>query len=567
MAKAGAPTTNSPSVDALVHSLEVHQAELEVQNNELIAANEELRRSNATLSMAYDRYQALHDVAPVALITIDKLGTIVAVNRAAEDALRTTRAALIDRRLALFVAEGARERLAATIADVFARGAVHGVDVGLTLPGDVVFAAVIDGVVLDGTGAARAILAMADVTDRRHAEESARVVSRRADDAQRRESLGTLAGGIAHDFNNLLTIIIGGTDHALALIRDNDGVTRALADVQLAGRHAADLVRQMMVDAGQVTAPAKPLALGPLVQALTPLLQAAAQATPVRIELAPALPPIRGDEVGLRQVIVNLVINAAEAMQGRTGNITVSTMIGQPSAADLARWPAGAAFTTGPWVVLAVHDEGVGMPPETLARIFDPYYSTKFAGRGLGLAVVQGIVRGHHGALTVHSTVGEGTTFRVYLPIGEAPGARPAVTPAPRAKTPPLTRSTGTVLIVEDDEHVRTTISRLVARLGFEVLTAPSGADALVIIQAAAVTIDVVLTDLTMPAMDGVALGHAIREVRPTLPLVLVTGYGHVPASAEGLFAAVLAKPFDLTALEEVLNRLVPADGIPRSSP
>ncbi len=241
---------------------------------------------------------------------------------------------------------------------------------------------------------------------------------------------------------------------------------------------------------------------------------------------------ITGDQGQLRQVVLNLVINAAEAMQGRDGGVALT-----------ARADAGA-------VVIEVRDDGIGMDAELQARIFEPYVSTKFTGRGLGLAVVAGIVRGHGGTIAVASEVGVGTTFTVRLPAGARAVAAVAVDETPW-------RGTGTVLLVDDDAAVRRGVARMLVSLGFEVLAAGDGAEGVAMLTQDPARVDVVIMDQTMPRLDGVAAATAMRALGVTVPIVLISGYGDMPPGAGDVLDAVLAKPFGIDVIRRTLRPLL----------
>jgi signal transduction histidine kinase/CheY-like chemotaxis protein len=541
-------------VTALVHSLQVHQAELELQNHELVTTNEELRRSNDALAVARDRYHALHELAPVPLVTLDAGGTVIDVNGAGEALLRTPRAGLVGRRFPLFVADPGRSALAAALRGLFAGDRVRGLELVLVAEDEPPIDVLIDAVLIHEADddhderMARALLAFVDVTARMRAEQTHRL-----------ESLGTLAGGVAHDFNNLMTVALGGVEYVLRKLAADSPLVVPLIEVQQAALHAGELAHQMLAYSGQSSAPARPVDLAALLHALEPLARASAKEIPLMITVAGALPWVVADEGQLREVVLNLVINAAEASRGRPGAIAITARADTLTAAAIESLPHPGQLAAGLHVVLEVHDQGVGMDAATQARIFEPYFSTKFTGRGLGLAVVHGIVRGHRGAVTITSELDRGTTFRVYLPAV----APVAVAPRAAALDDAAWRSTATVLLVDDEANVRRAFARILLGFGLVVLTAADGVEAVEVFREASAGIDLVLLDLTMPRMGGVAAARAIHALRADVPIVLVTGYGEIPADAADLFAAALPKPFRLDRVRSLLQRLLPA---PRSA-
>jgi CheY-like chemotaxis protein len=275
-----------------------------------------------------------------------------------------------------------------------------------------------------------------------------------------------------------------------------------------------------------------------LIRELEPLIHAAARSIPVVLDLPDRLPPVSGDDPQLRQLILNLVSNAAESMTGLPGAIVISAHVED----------------AGRSIVIEVRDHGIGMDAETRARIFDPYFSTKFTGRGLGLAVVHGVVRAHGGRVTVVSASGQGATFAIHLPAMVATVGQAS---APISVIWPIR---GTVLVVDDDDTVRRTLTRTLKRLGLVVLVAGSGDQALEIAHERSADIDVVLTDLTMPGMNGIALARALKAIWPQLPIVLISGYGEIPVDCASVFAGALAKPFDVATLHALLQPLL---GVP----
>ena len=556
---------NDAELAALVHSLEVHQAELEVQNDELIAAVEELRSTNLALSHARDRYRALHDLAPVALVTIDRAASIVDVNNAALALLGAERDKLVARRMALFVPD--EERLAAgeLVTELFRTGSVR--DCSMTVVADGLSSTYvrIHGVVLREDGPPRAVLALVDVSAMKVADAARRELDRRAGEVRRLESLAVLAGGVAHDFNNLLAVMIAGTDDMRGSLDAASPTRESLEAVRCAALDAAELAHQMLAYAGRVSVSPRPTDVGAMICALEPNLRGLAKGTPLVLTLPDRLPWICCDAGQIRQLVQGLVVNSAEAMVGRPGAITITAHAATLSAPSIATLPLRDTIVAGPCIVLEVQDDGEGMDAATRARMFEPYYSTKFIGRGLGLAVVTGIVRSHHGTLAVESAPDRGTTVRIYLPSVPAPAASTAApaasTAAPAASTAAPAaldeRASATVLIVDDEPQLRRTLARALSHYGVETVTAVDGLEAVELVRAGSVRIDLVLMDLTMPRMNGLVAGAALRELRPELPIVLFTGYGDLPPHDERVFAAVLAKPIAIPSLIELLDRLL----------
>ncbi len=315
--------------------------------------------------------------------------------------------------------------------------------------------------------------------------------------AQKLESLGVLAGGIAHDLNNILTPVIGFADLASDALPADSPAAPMLAAVKLNARRAVDLVRQILAYAGKGRFVVQPVDLSSLVLEMRGLLGAAVSVdTKIECDLAPDLPPVEADATQLRQVVLNLVKNAAEAVGWGVGIITVRTGLVPAGLPAPGASPPQADSPAGPSVFLEVVDTGCGMAAEVMEKIFDPFFTTKFTGRGL--AVVQGIVRGHRGDLRVRSEPGRGSTFRLLLPCSTTAAAAP---PVPRQ--PEGWRGTGTVLVIDDEAGVRDVAARILRGAGLVVLVAGDGEEGVRVFREHRPGVDAVVVDLTMPGTGG----------------------------------------------------------------
>jgi PAS domain S-box-containing protein len=343
-------------------------------------------------------------------------------------------------------------------------------------------------------GVLRIVGATRDVTERKKAEEEWRSLESHVREMQRLESLGVLAGGLAHDFNNVLSVILGNTALVQAELPEDSTVQRRLERVRAAAQHAAGLTDQMLTYSGNASVSLKPLDLSRLVDGVRDLLEAS-MVRRSRLELrldAPTL--VDGDETQLRQVVVNLVSNASEAIGGRPGTVWVRTGTLRADRSYLADTFGHQDLEPGEYAYVEVSDPGEGIGEAARARVFEPFYTTKVSGRGLGLAAVLGIVQGHHGAIKVTSEPGRGTTFRVLLPSSLHVESAPSEEPEPQADR----NARGIVLVVDDDEPVLELAHEFLARAGFEVHSARGGREALRI--AAERPIDAVVLDAIMAA-------------------------------------------------------------------
>lgn len=396
-----------------------------------------------------------------------------------------------------------------------------------------------------------------DITERSWAEKERARLQKQMQQAQKLESLGVLAGGIAHDFNNLLMGILGNAELAMDDLPPLSSAREGLIEIEKAAKRAADLSRQMLSYSGRGRLMVEEIHLNTLLKEMDSLLQVSASKSAVlKYELADHLPPIRADVSQVHQVVVNLVSNASEAIESGGGIITLTTGCQTVSPDQLANTYIDDNLPGGRYVYLRVADTGCGMDNATLARVFDPFFSTKFAGRGLGLAVVLGIVRGHKGAIQVESRPGTGSTFTVLFPALETP-AEPYQEDLPGAEQ---WLGKGLILLVDDEQTVRAVGQRMVEKAGFRVLCAADGLEALALFRDHAGEIACVLLDLTMPVMDGEAVLRELQKVRSEVPVILCSGYDEQLIlerfRGKGL-AGVIHKPYHaaelLSKLREVL--------------
>ncbi len=400
-----------------------------------------------------------------------------------------------------------------------------------------------DGRVVGMIGSAR------DITDRKRAEQALLAAEERFQQAQRLESVGRLAGGVAHDFNNLLTVILGATDVLREDLQAGRPVSSEdLEQIAAAGGRARELTGQLLAFARrQVTAPV-PLDLGVAVGASERLLRRVL-GEDVRLTVALEAEPwtVICDPAQVEQVILNLAVNARDAMP-RGGQLTLRVRNLVLTAAEAALEGGARA---GEWVQLTVQDTGTGMSPEVLAHLFEPFFTTKpkGSGTGLGLATIYGIVTQAGGTVQVRSELGKGTTFDVRLPRHQGRA------PSPAAAQPTAPRTTGgseTVLAVEDDPLVRDITARALRSGGYQVLVAAGGAEALALAASHPGPIHLLLTDVIMPEMDGLALAGALRLRLPEVRVLYVSGYSQDVVSHRGVLdpgVELLAKPFSSATL------------------
>ena len=396
-----------------------------------------------------------------------------------------------------------------------------------------------------------------DITAQKNSEAGRLALERKLLDSQKLESLGLLAGGIAHDFNNLLTVVLGSA--SLTRLELSPGSTAAetsLRQIEIAGQRAAELCAQMLAYAGKGRFVVEPANLTLLLDGLRSLLKiSVGHRSTLSFELDPALPSVMADATQLRQIVMNLVINAAEAIGDRGGEITLTTGLRHFDAATLSQAATGADRPAGSYVFLSVRDTGPGMPAAVLSKIFDPFFTTKFTGRGLGLAAVLGIVRGHDGALLVASAFGHGTTFTLVLPpIAGAPA------PPARVATATPWQQKASVLIIDDDDSVRTVATAMLRSFGFTTQAAADGHAGLAAFEATPIGFDLVVLDLLMPGLTGEQTLVELRRVRPGVRVLIISGFNEgdlLTRHAGGGPLAYLHKPFTRADLERAVRDLL----------
>ena len=404
--------------------------------------------------------------------------------------------------------------------------------------------------VLDETGNVISRVGIAvDVTERKHVEEALRRT-------QKLESLGVLAGGVAHDFNNLLVAMMAQTSLALAKLSPDNPARAHVEKAIHAAEKAAKLTRQMLAYSGRGQFEIQLINLNLLIQDNLHLFEAAVpKYVTLRSRLSTSLPTIEGDPGQMQQVVMNLILNAAEAIGDRPGEVVVTTTITSVNENDWLWQYTGEPLAPGRYVTLEVRDNGAGMDESTLAKIFDPFFTTKATGRGLGLAAVLGIVRGHKGGLHVSSESGRGTTFKLLFP---AQDNRVASLPAPPPVIQAQPAESGLVLVIDDEEPVREAVTDILEMEGISVITAADGTAGIGLFEEKVADIRLVLLDLSMPGLSGIDTLQALQVINPSVPVILSSGYSEVEVVdrlTTKSKAAFLQKPYDQTRLVEVIRQ------------
>ncbi len=386
-------------------------------------------------------------------------------------------------------------------------------------------------------------------------------LERQMRDAQKLESLGVLAGGIAHDFNNLLVGILGHADLALQSSGElPERLVQSISGIRKAAVRASELTNQMLAYSGRGQFVIEPLGINDLVEEMSQLLSASKwKKASLRYQFEDDLPAIEADPTQVRQVVMNLITNACEAVGDEHGEVHISTSLVDGALPICGRVTVGELLPDRRYVCLRIADTGCGMAPETLAKVFDPFFTTKRRGRGLGMAAVLGIVRSHHGAIAVDSEPCVGTTFRIFLPASDL--AAPPSREPDAAEFPEPWRAEGTVIVVDDEEDVRDVLTCMLEGWGFDVVVARDGEEGIERFAEHRDRVVAVLLDLTMPRKDGQETFAELHALAPEVPVFLCSGYSEGEAikrfDADGL-AGFIQKPFDCATicakLREVLG-------------
>jgi PAS domain S-box-containing protein len=532
-----APTRSNADNLQLIHDLEVHQIELELQGAEL-------ERTRAEMEVALAKITDLFDFAPVGYMTLDPNAGISEANLAAASLLGFERPQLANRSFRSFVAAKDLPVFAGFLQRVFTGNGREHCEVALVVDGRAECEVEMEAVASESGRNCK--LALSDVTERKRAAEDRLILSKL-------ESTGILAGGIAHDFNNLLTSLVLNLDLAQTLGPPDGEIARCLEEVKKTAFMARSLTQQLLTFS---KGGAPILKITPLKEVIRESVRPALSGSSVGCDFALAedLWPVKADPGQISQVLRNLVMNAREALpEGGVVGIRAENVV--------RRSPGMPALPPGGYVRVSVIDHGVGIPPENLPLVFDPYFSTKqrgtCKGMGLGLTICHTIIKKHGGAMAVRSTPGQGSTFEIYLP---AATAAVAVDPA-APPTASLTRRR--ILVMDDEEKLLTVFAKTLRKLGHEVEMVENGQSAIAAFTAAGAAqrpFDLVFLDLTIRnGLGGREVIQALRQINPAVKAIVMSGYADDPAVENHRrygFDAAMVKPFDLGRIQEVLKAM-----------
>ena len=534
-----------------LHELRVHQIELEMQN-------EELRRTQEELEVSRERYFDLYDLAPVGYFTLSEQGLILEANLTAAKLLGVPRGTLVKQPLSRFIFREDQDIHYRHRKHLLATGAPQSWELRLLRKDAAPFWARVEATTAqDAEGESLCRAVVSDITESKRTEEEKAKLEAQNRQLQKAEGLGRMAAAIAHHFNNHLTAVIGNLELAIGDLPLVSMPAGRLIDALHAARDAAEVSTLMLTYLGQTHAQHEPLDLSEVCRRSLPLLRAALPKDMVLdADLPSPGPAISANANHVQQVLTNLITNAWEAGVDGRGVVRVTVKTVSPAGTSAShRFPIGwRPHDTASYACLEVMDADIGIADKDIEKVFDPFFSSKFAGRGLGLSVVLGIVREHGGAVTVETEPGRGSAFRVFLPVSAEKVLRQ---PDPVAQSPEGDGG-GTVLLVEDEPMVRKVGEGALTSLGFEVLVANDGVEAVEVFRQHKDEVRFVICDLTMPRMNGWETLAALRKLAPGLSVILASGYdkAHVMAGDHPeLPQAFLSKPYQLQGLRDAIGR------------
>lgn len=397
-----------------------------------------------------------------------------------------------------------------------------------------------------------------DMRSRKQEQQQKKEFEAQLQQIQKMESLGILAGGIAHDFNNLLTSILGHSSLMIKQLPADSASMSSATEIQRISETAADLVRQLLAYSGKGHFVKTAINLSLEVEDMASLLQTViSKKAVIRYDFFPELPNIVGDATQIRQIVMNMITNASDAIGDRRGIITLRTGMLHVDHSYMKSLQLYEELPEGNYAFIEVCDTGTGMDSETQAKIFDPFFTTKVTGRGLGLAAVQGIMRGHHGFIKIYSEVSSGTTFKLLFPCSDEITEKLDSSLENKKSEEAESEHSGTLLVVDDEESIRGFLATALNHLGYDVKEAADGREALAVYDEHGKDIKLVLLDLTMPHMGGEETFSELRRIKSDLPVVLMSGYTEDEVTSlfagKGI-AGFLQKPFSMDSLLRMLK-------------
>ncbi len=523
----------------------------------------EQRKSEDILRSERERAQRYLDLAAVMFIAIDTAGIVTLVNKKSCEVLGYTEEEIVGSNwFDNYLPSNQRETVR-NVHEQLSSGEIEPIEYFentiLTNSGEERLIAWHNSILRDNDGIITGSLSSGeDITDRIKAEKEKQILELQIQHAQKLESLGVLAGGIAHDFNNILMAVLGNADLALQDLSTANPAYSNIKEIENAARRAADLARQMLAYSGKGKFLIEKISLNEAVEEMTNMLNVSiSKKAVIKYHLTDNLPLIEADATQMRQIIMNLVTNASDAIDKTSGVISLSTGAVDCDAAYLASTYIDEELPEGQYVFVEVTDTGSGMSEETMQKLFDPFYSTKFTGRGLGLSAVLGIIRGHSGAIKVYSEPGKGSSIKILFP---ACCAYDEISISEDERSSKEWSGSGTILLVDDEESILSIGRKMIERLGFDVLTARDGREALNQFDANPEGIDLVILDLTMPHLDGEETFRELRRLRKDIRILMSSGYNEQEITqrfAGKSLAGFLQKPYIFNELKDKVREIL----------
>lgn len=543
---------------ALDAQLRAREAEAKAQAIEAINLKlqkeiAERERIDKALRATEERYRSLYEATPSMYFTVDSKGTILFTNQFGADQLGYTKQELIGQPILKFLHNDDKKAFTTQLSNCVQNPErIHkGEFRKIKKDGTLLWVKEVARTIDDKNGKAVHLILCEDITEIKKAEEERHHLESQLLQAQKLESLGVLAGGIAHDFNNLLTGILGNASLALMDLPADSPATECIMQIEKSAARAAERTSQLLAYAGKGKYDIQEIHLSDFIKEMEPLLEMTVPKNiTVTYKLDPSTPVFMADNMQIRQVIMNMVANASEAIGEDTGTIAIKTGSQRIENGYFPGEFLDYELTRGLYVYLQVTDDGCGLDIKTQQKIFDPFFSTKFIGRGLGLSAVLGIVRSHRGAIEVQSQPGQGATFRVLFPsqqitqkIGDDLQAI-----SDRAKAAKSQK----ILIIEDEDIARSVAERILTKFGFHVLVAQDGVEGIRIFEKHSNEIGAVLLDITMPRLSGEETFRQLRNIKPNIHILLSSGYDEKRAITRfdaTQIAGFIQKPYQPNAL------------------
>jgi PAS domain S-box-containing protein len=533
-------------IQNIIHELQVHQIELEMQN-------EELRRSQIELEESRNRYVDLYDFAPVGYVTVDQNLLVIEANLTGANLLGIERSRLMKNGLFHYIAEDYRHRYYSTVRQSFETKEKQTCQLKIMKKNGTEFYAQLECIVVqDAEGNFNQLrIAITDITLTKVAEKEKADLEFRIQQDQKMKAIGTLAGGIAHEFNNALSVITGNIDLLQMKIPGNENIGKHVEPMKASAKRMASLTSQLLAYARGGKYQPKNISLNDFVEQTLHIIKHTINPDIVlETVFSKDSVHLNGDLTQLQMLLFVILTNASEAIEGK-GRILITTAKEEIDKEFVKHHPS---LKPGPYVCLTIEDDGIGMDQATRSRIFEPFFTTKFQGRGLGMASAYGTVKSHDGWISVYSELGTGTVVRIYLPAVDA-----QVKEAEKPKIETV-KGEGTILVIEDEALVLDVTRAMLEKMGYRVLEAKTGKDAIDIVKTLDEDIDLALLDIKLPDTEGCKIYPIIKKARPNLRVIVCSGYSiHGPAQeildagAQGF----LQKPFNMAKLSEKLKEVL----------